>query len=275
MKIKLLATFALGSLLAFARGSAAPLSATTAVHTKADATSPSIGYLKAGTEPAPALNAMAETPAGWMAVQMPGPFEAYVLTKDFTKGLDVKPGTPIRLSPDANAGVLKVAEQGDKTTITGLHGRWTQISLNQPMVGYINVGGATGLPVAASAAPSPSSMSPAEVPLAAPAQAVATSNLPGQPAVQSSATDSANLPRQLTGKFVSTRSVFHPRRPYDWALVDNSGKRFAYLDISKLLLTDAIEKYIDHFVVVFGAAKPTPDGKDIVIQVESLELLLR
>lgn len=274
MKIKLPASVALAAFLAFARTFGAPLTETTAVHAKPDATSPSIGYLKAGTEPTPAPNAMAETPAGWMAVQMPGPFEGYVLTRDFTKGLDVKPGAPIRLSPDLNAGVLKVAELGDKTTITGLHGRWTQISLNQPVVGYVNLGRVAAASPAAQPAPV---TSPANAPLATPPPApiVANSNLPGQPAVPSSAADSASLPRQLTGKFVSTRSVFHPRRPYDWALVDNSGKRFAYLDISKLLLTDAIEKYIDHFVVVFGAAKPTPDGKDIVIQVESLELLLR
>ena len=69
--------------------------------------------------------------------------------------------------------------------------------------------------------------------------------------------------------------MLHPRRPYDWELVDNSGKRFAYNNISKLLLTDRFEKYVDHFVVVFGAAKPVPDTKDIVIQVETLELLLR
>ena len=57
--------------------------------------------------------------------------------------------------------------------------------------------------------------------------------------------------------------------PYDYALNDDAGKRYAYLDISKLLLTEQIEKYIDHTVVVFGAAKNVPGGKDIVIMVET------
>jgi hypothetical protein len=260
---------------------AAPLSSTTAVHTKPDASSPAITYLKAGTEPTAASNTIADTPAGWMAVELPGPIEGFVLSRDLTKGLDVKPGTPIRKTPEANAAVLTIAAAGDKSTITGLHGRWTQVAVNKPLIGYINVGGTPGYlpPVATTPASSnvnSSSAAPlASTPLTDYASAAAPNNLPGQPAVSSSAADSANLPRQLTGKFVSTRSVLHPRRPYDWALVDNSGKRFAYVDISRLLLTDRLEKYIDHFVVVFGAAKPTNDGRDIVIQAESLQLLLR
>jgi hypothetical protein len=55
-------------------------------------------------------------------------------------------------------------------------------------------------------------------------------------------------------------------------LNDDSGTRYAYLDVSKLLLTEQIEKYIDHVVVVYGAAKSVPQHKDIVIEVESLQL---
>jgi len=271
MKINLLATLGLVA-LAVAHGS--PLIETTAVHTKPDASSPTITYFKAGTEPKAAANHLADTPAGWMAVDLPGPFEGYVLSKDLTKGLDVKQGAPVRLSPDTNSGVLLIADRADRTTITGLHGKWTQVSVARPLVGYINVGGTAGYlpPIATAAASSAASMPSAAPDTYTPAPA---SNLPGQPAPPSTPSDSATLPRQLTGKFVSTRSVLHPRRPYDWELVDNSGRRFAYVDISKLLLTDRIEKYVGHFVVVFGAAKPVPDTKDIVIQVETLELLLR
>lgn len=83
---------------------------------------------------------------------------------------------------------------------------------------------------------------------------------------------SASLPRQFAGTFVSTRRPFAPRRPYDYALNDNAGKRYAYVDISKLLQTDQIEKYVNHQVVVFGTAKATADGKEFVIQVETLQL---
>lgn len=255
---------------------AAPLTQTTAVHTKPDTTSPAITYLKAGTEPAEAPSVAA--PAGWMAVELPGPFEGYVNKSEMTKGLEVKPGTPIRLAPEPTGAVLTIAQRGDKTEISGLRGRWAQISLKKSLIGYINVGAAPAiLPPVATAPAVSNAVIPATpvgntaLPVAAPAPSTAA----GQPAVASTAEDSASLPRQLTGKFVSTRSVLRPRRPYDWALEDNSGRRFAYVDISRLLLTEQIDKYIDHYVVVFGAAKPTPDGKDIVIQVESLQLLMR
>lgn len=273
MKTNLLAPVAFACVLT-ALAIATPLTETTAVHTKPDPASPTISYLKAGTEPFAATSLSAATPAGWMAVELQGPFQGYVDKKDMTKGLDVKPGTPIRLTPQANGPILATAERGDKTTITGLQGRWAQISLQKNIAGYINTDvGAPGVPMTSS--PAISAIPSTPVPPEAVAVAAVPSTAPGQPAVSSNPADSASLPRQLTGKFVSTRSVLRPRRPYDWALEDNGGQRFAYVDISKLLLTEQIDKYIGHFVVVFGAAKPTPDGKNIVIQVESLQLLMR
>ncbi|PTX92631.1 hypothetical protein [Opitutus sp. ER46] len=276
MKTNLLASLAFGTILATAI-SAAPLNQTTAVHTKPDTSSPAISYLKAGTEPTAAKDELS-TPAGWMAVELPGPFEVYVENRQLTKSLNVKDGTPLRLSPKADGTVLAVAERGDKTTITGLRGRWTQLNLQKSIIGYIQVAPATA-PVATSIAAMPVPASdPGALPAPAPAAAAAPSvGAPvGQPAPVAESADAASLiPRQFAGKFVSTRSVLRPRRPYDWALDDNDGRRFAYLDVSKLLQTEQIDKYADHFVVVFGGAKPTADGKSIVILVESLQLLQR
>jgi hypothetical protein len=83
---------------------------------------------------------------------------------------------------------------------------------------------------------------------------------------------SGALPRLFQGKFVSSKRPFAPRRPYDWQLNDDAGVRYAYLDVTKLLLTDQIEKYVDHVVVVFGKPKAMPGARDIVIEVESLQL---
>lgn len=258
---------------------AAPLTETTAVHTKPDPAAPAITYLKAGTEPVAVPGALAGTPAGWMAVEIAGPFEAYVENKDLTKGLDVKPGAALRLAPKPDAGILTAAELNDKTTITGLRGKWTQISLDKKLTGYIHVGGVAGHtpPIATAPATRPPAtgsgggqpMAPAPVTPAA--YGVAAT---GQPAPMVNLGDGggSSLPRQFSGKFVSTRRPLSPRRPFDWALNDNAGKRYAYLDVSKLLLTEQIEKYAGHQVVVFGAAKSAPDGRDIVIEVETLQL---
>lgn len=277
-KILSLATFVLSAAVALA----APLTETTAVHTKPDQNSPAVTFLKAGAEPVPVADAMASTPAGWLAVELPGPFEAYVLNKDLTKGLDVKVGANIYLAPKADAGVLTVAAKDDKCTLTGLHGKWTQIKLERKLTGYIHVGGTAGYVPAiattpATAAPAPATpSSPANAPMSAPPVAPGVYGVAqaghAAPMVNLGDGGASTLPRQFAGKFVSTRSPFKPRRPYDWALADDAGKRYAYLDISKLLLTDQIENYVNHSVVVFGAAKNTPDSKEIVIVVETLQL---
>jgi hypothetical protein len=194
------------------------------------------------------------------------------LNKDIQKSLEIRPGAQIHLTPKPDAPVLTTMEASDNAEITGLLGKWTQIRLEKKMVGYVRVASAAGpvpstAPTQRGAVSAP--MSPAPVP--ATAYGVTTA---GRPAPQVSLNDSSgtSLPRLLAGKFVSTRAAFRPRRPYEWALNDDAGKRYAYLDISKLLLTEQIESYIDHDVVVFGSAKPIPGSKDFVIEVESLQL---
>jgi hypothetical protein len=263
---------ALGGVLA-----AAPLTETTAVHTKPDTASPAFTFLKAGTEPVAAAGMSEPVPAGWMAIDVPGPFQAYVQVADLTKTLDPKPGVPIRVAPKPDGAVLATSEKDDKVTLTGTVGRWAQITLEKNIVGYIKIGGTPPnmtLPqVNPPAAPSPTPDTPtANANANAPAASTVTAPGHPAPAVDNSDGGASALPRQFAGKFVSTRRPFTPRRPYDWALNDDAGKRFAYLDISKLLLTEQIEKYIDHPVVVFGTARPVPDTKDIVIQVETLQL---
>ncbi|PAW80939.1 MAG: hypothetical protein B9S27_05045, partial [Opitutia bacterium Tous-C8FEB] len=79
MKPRLLALATLTvALAALAPGAGLP--ATTAVHVEASTQSAVATYLKAGEEPRPAPGATA--PAGWLAVELPGPFEVYVENKD-------------------------------------------------------------------------------------------------------------------------------------------------------------------------------------------------
>ena len=102
-------------LLVAATASAAPLTETTAIRSKPDAAAPVIGYLKAGTDPVSSADITA--PAGWMAVDIPGPHEAYVHNNDFSKSLDIHAGAAIRLKPKADAPVLATMQEGDKTEI--------------------------------------------------------------------------------------------------------------------------------------------------------------
>lgn len=268
----------LAGLAAAATAVAAPLTSATAVHTSPDENAPVITVLKAGTEPVAANEALASSPAGWLPVTVPGPFEGYVQNKDVTKGLDIRVGAQVRQQPKSDAGLLTEIDVGDKTEITGLHGRWTQIKVEKTLTGYIHLGGAPGYlpPIATTPAgttvppaPPAAQTSVAPAPVAPTAYGVAA---PGQAAPVVGMSGGPSLPRLVQGKFVSTQSPFRPRRPYDWAINDDAGVRYAYLDISKLMLTDQIENYVNHHVVVYGAAKPVPNTKDIVIEVESLQL---
>ena len=253
--------------LTFALAHGAGLPATTAVHVEASTQSAVATYLKAGEEPRPAPGATA--PAGWLAVELPGPFEVYVENKDLTKSLDIRPGAALRQAPKADAPILVTAGPAEKATLTGIRGRWTQLSLERPLVGFIQT---TGI------APVPASVRP-ETPAGATAPApvnpgVYGSATAGQPVAMVNLGDggSSSLPRQYAGRFVSTRRPFAPRRPYDYALLDDSGQRFAYLDVSRLLQTEQVEKYVDLPVNVYGTARPGPDGREIILTVETLQL---
>jgi hypothetical protein len=257
MKVK---SLLLATTLAAARIWAAPLTETTAVQARPEADAPAIAILKAGTEPTLAANVTA--PPGWLAVEISGPYEAYVQNRDFLKNLDVRPGAPIRTAPKHDAPVLTTAQRGDNIEITGLFGKWTQVRFSKKIAGYI--------PAASAALPEPPPPPPAPAGQVAPppAPAAVDSGAPGH----ATGTNVTALPRLLEGKVVSTRRPFAPRRPYDYQLDDASGNRLAYVDTSHLLLTVPMENYIDHTVDVYGPVNLMAGGNDLVITAESLQL---
>lgn len=276
--------FLVALLTAAAGLSAAPLTSSTAVHARPDAAAPVIATLNAGTEPTPAVGIALPLSSGWAAIELPGTHDAYIQNKDLQKDLEVRPGAAFRKSPKLDAPVLTTKEAGDEVSITGYHGKWTQVKVTKKIVGYIQGWSGPSSPanVAKTPAPTPPPPAPANKPAtpapfspAPGAPAAVASGGAGQPGQMVSLGDggSASLPRLFQGKFVSTKSLLRPRRPYDFQLNDSAGERYVYLDVSRLLQTEQIEKYIDHTVTVYGTAKPLPSsGKDIVVEVESLQL---
>src|ERR1700690_692918 len=85
---------------------AATPSTATAVQTQPDPSSAVIMVLKAGSEQPAVSDKVGPAPAGWMAVDVPGPFEGYVKNKDLTKQLDVAPGSAVYLAPKDGAAEL-------------------------------------------------------------------------------------------------------------------------------------------------------------------------
>jgi hypothetical protein len=240
---------------------AATLNVATAVQSRPDAASPVISVLPAGSEQPAVSDKAGAPPAGWIAVELAGPFQGYVKNKDLTKQLDILPGSSIYLSPKDEASAFATYEKGDKADITGLHGKWTQITLQKTIVGYIH-----GTAVA-SEAPAPVASAPEPAPAPSPAAPAASA-----PADASPPTDDAGLSKLFEGTLTGTRTLLMPKKPFEWQLVDADGKRIAYLDLSKLLLTDQIDNYTGHSVVVLGFLESIKKSDDLVIHAEGLRL---
>ena len=259
MKIKLIASAA--PLAWCSLVCAATLPAPTAVQIQPDPSSAVIVVLKAGSEePAPSDKA-GPAPAGWSAVVVPGPFEAFVKNKDLAKSLDIIPGSPVFQSPKEGAAVLTIFDKSDKAEITGLlKGGWTRVRLDKALIGYIQVAPSAPAPVAPAAAPAPFP------------SAVQPSSAAPNAVVTGSDSTPASLSRLFEGTLSSTRNPLLPRRPFDWQIVDLDGNRIAFVDLGRLLLTDQVESYAGRPVVVLGTLKTVPDSKDLVIEAEGLRL---
>ena len=107
---------ALGATIA--AGSPEVLTTDAAVFQQADASSPVITRLAQGASVA----FVGAAPAGWRRVEVDGTFEAFVHTRDITKGLDVRTGANLLTAPAATAAVLTAAHPEDRTEIVGLRG---------------------------------------------------------------------------------------------------------------------------------------------------------
>ena len=257
MKIKT-ALLAVLAALSVARLAAADiLPADAAVFIQPDPKSHVLSRLKAGNT----IVYTGDAPAGWRRVELTGTFEAYVHNRDITKGLQVREGANILSTPKKDASVISVAQEGDKTEVVGIaNGDWCQIKLTKKLQGFIAVG----------ATANTGDTKPALVP-AAPVAPVTPNNNIGR-AVPISA-NSADLPRDFAGRLVlAKRAIINPNPPYDYQVMDQSGRRFAYVDTRRLLLTGKIETFIDREITISGTVRNTVDGKDLVIAAESMQL---
>ena len=240
-----------------ARLAADTLTADTAVFVQTDPKSPVLARLKAGST----VTVVGHAPAGWHRIEINGPFEVYVHNRDITKGLEVREGASIYAAPKKDAPLLATAAPGDKTEITGLHGDYCQVKLEKKLQGFIAVGEAANTPAETK------SMVSITAP-AAPAPPVTTA---GRPVPITGNT--ADMPRLFAGKLVlARRAILNPNPLYDYQLIDASGRRFAYVDTKRLLLTDKIEAYLDRHITITGTVRNTVDGKDLVIAAESMSL---
>lgn len=256
MKIKAVVLLACAAALA-RLGAADILPSDTAVFVQPDPKSHVLSRLKAGNT----IVYTGDAPAGWRRVELSGTFEAYVHNRDITKNLEVREGANILATPKKDAAVIATAQAGDKTEVVGLANTdWVQIKLEKKLQGFI----ATA--ANANVAPETRPLTPV-----APAAPAAATSAVGRPVPI--AGNSADMPRLFAGRLLlARRPVINPNPPYDYQLADQSGRRFAYVDTRRLLLTDKIEAYLDRQISITGTVRNTVDGKDLVIAAESMQL---
>ena len=246
--------------LAFAASlTADTLKSDTAVFVQTDPKSPVLTRLKAGST----ITVVGEAPAGWRRVEVSGPFEAYAQSRDITKGLEVREGGNIYAAPRKDAQLLAVSAAGDKSEVVGLAGGdWVQVRLEKKLQGFIAVGEAANI--------SAESTKPMFAVTAPPAPTGPVTAV-GRPVAPSAS--SAETPRLFAGTLVlARRPILNPNPPYDYQVTDATGRRFAYVDTRRLLLTDKIENFLDHDITITGTVRNTVDGKDLVIAAESMSL---
>jgi len=223
------------------------------VYVRPDPAAATLSVLPAGAVPTSAAAPAVPAPEGWLAVDVAGPHDVYVHNKNVGKNLEVKPGSELRLRPDAAAPVVAIMEAGDKADLGGLAGPrrdWSQYHLEKPIVGYIKLPSTF---VAGPVAPASTTVSAAPV--------------VGEDGGR------ALMPRFFEGRFAETENFLTYRHPYKFQLLDAFGNRFAYLDVSRLLLTDEPARYVDRTVVIYGTARTINEkGTKRVIEVESLHL---
>lgn len=261
--------------LALPLARAAVLEAPLPAYAAPDASAPILGTARSGT----ALSNV-PAPAGWAAVELAGPHTVYVTHKDTLKNFEVRPGAAYLSAPRANAPVLGLAGENDPADFAEVEGKFTKFSLNKNLVAYVRVPVAPVAPVAvqtpkpAPAPAAPATQAPAELPpLMDDLPGTLPQNIPANRPVapgQSVESGEPRLARTFFGIVASSRNPLRPRRPYDFQLNDDGGARIAYLDISKLLLTEQIEAFVGRPVSILGTVENT--GSDLVIRVESLKL---
>lgn len=252
-----LRAFLLASLLVAGNSAvlAEPLARTASVYARPEPSATVLGVIAAGTEPQPALNPAEPAPYGWMAVEFAGTHTLFVDNKDVAKNLDVKPGAFFYLRPDRRSPVVATMQPGDKAelaVLTDPASGFTPYKVEKPVTGYIKL--SSNLTSAATALP------------------VRTPVILSGPAASTEIGRSA-LPRFFEGRFAATQNFLGYKHPYNFQLLDPTGNRFAYLDVSRLLLTDKIELYQDRVVIIYGTGRTINEqGTKRVIEVESLQL---
>lgn len=243
------------------------------VHLRPDTGAATIGQFAAGETPRPPLEAAPLTEAqraqGWEAISFLDNFRGYVNRADLSKDLNARIGALIyaRSERDPNL-VMTVAAQGDRFEVLELRGEWAEVSFRKPLTGFINRAPAPDpLQDETPIAPTPLIET---LPLVDSGEQAQPPEAHGQIVASRAAIPIDGHIRVFEGRLARPRAWLGRGPPYQHQIVDTAGRRIAFLDMSKLLITAPIEDYLNRNFQVFGIAEPIEGRRDFVIRAEHM-----
>ncbi|TVR50474.1 MAG: hypothetical protein EA425_09860 [Puniceicoccaceae bacterium] len=212
-----------------------------------------------------------------MAIFHKGKFELYVRNEDVTKDMQIPVGTQLFLRGERGAPPFTRVEEDDEPELLRIGPGWSTVYLEKMGVGFVRRAD-LGLPSGRTERP------PAQIPQGArqsdpppprpePLRQVETVRTPPAPDAPADPRSSEAIPRRLEGIVEEVRR--HPfRQPlYPYHLVDQRGRRLAYLDLQALLPTTPPESFLGRWVSVRGLLNTEGDRNERVLRVESMRFL--
>ncbi len=245
----------------------------TALKTHPSTDAPTITILRAGASYTPAtledLPANSpELPSGWIAINYQGSFKGFVTNNNIRKDLSITPGASIYPSPSTDTPAFTIMEVDDDAVFVSPEAGWSQIVIRKTIPLYLNTAD-TSIPTDPNPLMTPEAVNTAaEIVIDEPE----LSPMPTYTGDDSDTDTGLAPPRLFHGTFAKAKGFLGRKLKYDYRLLDSQGKTLLYLDVSTLLITDPLEKYLGRQVNVFGTGRVPVKSKYLVIKVESLRL---
>ncbi len=241
------------------------------LHLEPDANSDVVAELDSSDErfeSAESVFDAAKLAEGWNWFEYEGSFRGFVENREVGKDLEVSIGALVHLRPSSNSPILATIEEGDPAKVIWA-GDWVQIDFTKAVPVYFRyAGGAKSeipkLANGATVANSTENDDQSSYPLGSNSAVPAGSASEG-PAV-------TDLFRHFDGILQSTRKRVTSDELYQWKLVDPAGKRIAYLDTSKLLISSSLREYEGQNVVIYGETQSAKNTKIVVVIAKTLRL---
>jgi hypothetical protein len=265
------------------------------VHLRPDADSPVIGFL-----PGDSLLVPPSTPVtiseeakseGWAPISFVDNFRGFARRSEIRKDLTLSNGTPVYLSPEEDSSsILTLVQARDLVEVENMDGAWAEIAFRKPITGFVREGadhmGLAEVRPSASRSAREAERQPVREALVAealpeardPAAEGARPTRRGRiapppthsPRPEVVVATSIPVLRSFEGYLSPTRPFFGRSQPFGHQVIDQSGNRVAYLDLSKLLITTPLDEFYGRQFEFYGRAEALPERRDFVIRVERI-----